>query len=74
MNPDGTNVELVHLAPVGSYVGYISLNSVGTKMLYYSDEGGQQFRISGLNGGASAMIPLPKSLQSLGSASWSFAR
>ncbi|HUQ80873.1 MAG TPA: DPP IV N-terminal domain-containing protein [Gemmatimonadaceae bacterium] len=74
MNPNGSNVELVTLAPVGSYVGYISLNAAGTKMLYYSDESGQQFRISGLNGGASSVLPLPKTLQSLGSASWSFAR
>jgi Tol biopolymer transport system component len=74
MDPDGTDTELVHLAPVGSYVGYISLNSAGTKMLYYSDENGQQFRMSGLNGGPSTLLPLPKSLASLGSASWSFAR
>lgn len=74
MNPDGTNVELVQLAPIGSYIGYISLNAAGTKMLYYSDEKGQQFRASGVNGGPSTVIPTPKALTSLGSASWSFAR
>ena len=74
MNPDGSNVELVHLAPVGSYIGYISLNAAGTRMLYYSDQNGQEFRMSGLNGGASTVLPLPKSLPSLGSAAWSFSR
>ena len=74
MNPDGSNVELVHLAPVGSYVGYISLNAAGTEMVYYSDENGQQFRMSGLSGGPSTVLPLPKALQSLGSAAWSVAR
>ena len=74
MNPNGSNVELVHLAPAGSYIGYISLNAAGTKMLYYSDEAGQQFRISGLNGGPSTVLPLPRALASLGSAAWSFAR
>ena len=74
MNPNGTNVEMMMLAPVGSYIGYISLNSAATKMLYYSDENGQQFRMVGLNGGASTVLPLPKALASLGSASWSWAR
>lgn len=74
MNPDGTNVELVQLAPAGSYIGYISLNAAGTKMVYYSDEKGQQFRMVGLNGGPTTVLPLPKALQSLGSAAWSFAR
>ena len=74
MDPDGSNVELARLAPVGSYIGYISVNAASTKMLYYSDEPGQQFRISGLNDGPATVIPLPKALASLASAAWSFAR
>jgi Tol biopolymer transport system component len=74
MNPDGTNVELVQLAPVGSWIGYISVNEASSKILYYSDEAGPQFRISSLNGGPSAAIPLPKNLTWLGSAAWSFSR
>jgi Tol biopolymer transport system component len=74
MNPDGTNVELVQMAPAGSYIGYLSLNADGTRMVYYGDAVGQRFQMSSVNGGPSTVLPLPKSLQSLGTVSWSFAR
>jgi hypothetical protein len=68
-------VELVQLAPVGTWIGYLSLNAAGTKMVYYNDENAQQqFRISGLNGGASTVLPLPNTLPHLGSPAWSVAR
>jgi len=74
MDPNGSNVELVQLAPAGAYIGYVSVNAASSKMVYYSDEAGQQWRISSLNGGASTPVPLPTRLGSLGSASWSFSR
>ncbi|HEX6048621.1 MAG TPA: hypothetical protein VFZ21_05110 [Gemmatimonadaceae bacterium] len=74
MNPDGTNVELVQMAPAGTYIGYLSLSADAKRMVYYSDAITQHFRISSVNGGPSTMLGLPKSLQSLGTVAWSFAR
>ncbi|HUQ80872.1 MAG TPA: DPP IV N-terminal domain-containing protein [Gemmatimonadaceae bacterium] len=74
MDPDGSNVELIQLAPAGAYIGYVSVNAASSKVLYYSDEAGQQWRISSLDGGPSTVVPLTSRLGSLGSASWSFAR
>ena len=76
MNPDGSNIETLAMAAVGSgdWLGWSSVNAASTKVLFWTDMNGKdELRIVGINGGATTAVPLPASIEP-GSASWSFAR
>jgi TolB protein len=76
MNPDGTQIETLAKAAVGSndWLGWATVNSTSTKVLFWTDMAGkEELRIVGINGGVSTAVPLPAAIEP-GSASWSYAR
>ena len=76
MNPDGSTIEMLAKADAGSndWLGWASVNSMSTKVLFWTDMAGKdELRIVGINGGATTVVPLPASIEP-GSASWSFSR
>ena len=76
MNPDGSNIEMLAKAAVGSgdWLGWATVNAASSKVLFWTDMAGKdELRVVGIDGGATTVVPLPASIEP-GSASWSFAR